>query len=65
MKRLLPLVILLSSAFGLAGCVTQEAKQAVKRVQAAERLLKENDAKIEAGLRKLNEATKRRRTKPR
>jgi hypothetical protein len=58
-KRLLPLVILLTGSCGLAGCVTQEAKQAVKRVQAAERLLKENDAKIEAGLRKLNEATRR------
>jgi hypothetical protein len=59
MKRLLPLVILLAGAGGLSGCVTQEAKQAVKRVQAAERLLKENDAKIQAALRKLNEATKR------
>jgi len=59
MKRLCTLAILLVTAAGTAGCVSQEAKEAVKRVQAAERLLKENDAKIEAGLKKLNEATKR------
>jgi hypothetical protein len=59
MKWLCTVAALLVTAGGLAGCVSQQAKEAVTRVQAAARLLKEDDAKIEAGLKKLNEATKR------
>jgi hypothetical protein len=57
MRRFTTLLLVVATAAGASACSTHVASEVLNKAHQDEHLLKENDRKIEEGLKKLREAT--------